>query len=80
MKWMRGRFGQTCAPQGAPKAPPRGHGALCPCRKPGVSLPRSGNGEFVVGEKASQPPLPPPFRAVPLAQQQGAQVWFGGPG
>ena len=51
-----------------------GHGALCPCRKPGVRPCRAaGHGEFVVGEMASQPPLPPPLRAVPLAQQQGAQ-------
>ena len=58
---------QTCAPQGGTGHCAPGASPVCPCRA-------AGNCEFVVGEMASQPCPPLPLRAVPLAQQQGAQV------
>ena len=57
---------QTCAAQGGTGHCAPAASQVCPCRAAGI-------GEFVVGEMASQPPVPPPLRAVPLAQQQGAQ-------
>ena len=65
----RGRFSvglRHVRPRGTRGTVPLPRARCAPAAQQGI-------GEFVVGEMASQPPVPPPLRAVPLAQQQGAQ-------